>query len=233
MSNWGAAVPIIVAIIGISGFIVPLLINQIINKPNLNIDIGSGPKFDTETIIQLTNSGTVPATNLSLIFTTVDSNKINNITNFFSTVNVTLAIPGSPHSLLEIYHPVKIDHSFVELHVKKLVNGDGSIIKLLFDARDTPSVDYSVYATYDQGSKKAGFEVSGITEYFYIFYVYLPLVIAESIVVIYLAKVTTKRSKRTFFSKLTQEIMDVRKELRITLLPNIFLLFLLRAGKDE
>jgi hypothetical protein len=82
MTNWGAAVPIIVAIIGISGVIVPPLINQII-KPNLNIDIGPGPKNDTETIIEITNSGTVPATNLSLIFTL--PNQINNITNLFST----------------------------------------------------------------------------------------------------------------------------------------------------
>jgi hypothetical protein len=77
MANWGAAVPIIVGIIGISGVVIPafstVLINQTYNKPNLNIDIGSpGPVAENSTVIivEVTNMGTMPATNLSLLLTT-------------------------------------------------------------------------------------------------------------------------------------------------------------------
>ncbi len=48
-------------------------------------------------------------------------------------------------------HP---ESSFVELHVKKFVNGDGSIIKLAVGAKDATYKDYTAYATYDQGSKQ-------------------------------------------------------------------------------
>jgi hypothetical protein len=123
MTNWGAAVPVIVAIIGISRFIVPplsvLLINQIYNKPNVNIEIGTvGPG---KTMINLTNSGTMPATNLSLTVTS-NNKTINDITNVFSTVNVTSVIPGSPHSILKINSPKPINGPFVEIHAKKFVN---------------------------------------------------------------------------------------------------------------
>jgi len=48
MVNRGAAVPIVVAIIGISGVILPVFssiyINQTYNKPTINIDIGKQPE---------------------------------------------------------------------------------------------------------------------------------------------------------------------------------------------
>jgi hypothetical protein len=109
---------------------------------------------------------------------------------------------------------VKINHSIVELHVRKIVNGDGSIIMLLFDARNTPYFAYTVHATYDQGSMKAGLG-AGLPIYFYLYL--LTVSIAESVVLIYLFLVMNKRSKRKFFSRLTQEIMDVRKELKANL----------------
>jgi len=94
----------------------------------------------------------MPATNLSLMLT-ANNKIINNITNLFSTVDVTLAIPG-PHSLLEIDGLKQVDGSFVKLHVKTFVNGGGSTIKLAVGAKDTTYKDYTVYVTYDQGSNK-------------------------------------------------------------------------------
>ena len=48
MVNWEAAAPIVVAIIGISGVILPVFssiyINQTYNKPTINIDIGKQPE---------------------------------------------------------------------------------------------------------------------------------------------------------------------------------------------
>ena len=68
--------------------------------------------------IYISNTGTGTATNLSLILE--GTNKaISNITDVFSTVDVTLAIPGPP-SLLEINRPSPINSGFVELHVKKV-----------------------------------------------------------------------------------------------------------------
>ena len=87
MVNWGTVTPIVVAIIGISGFVLPafssVFINQIYNKPAINIDIDTKSEKGIQKI-NITNSGTIPATNLSLIITT-NNHIINNITNLVST----------------------------------------------------------------------------------------------------------------------------------------------------
>ncbi len=228
MTNWGAAVPIIVAIIGISGVIVPSLstplINQIYNKPNLKIDIISESKNKTATTVNLTNTGTMPATNLSLILT-ANNKIINDITNLLSTVNVTLAIPGS-HSLLKINGPMAHPKSsFVELHVKKFVNGDGSIIKLAVGAKDAIDKNYTAYATYDQGStKRTGAESwwSDLSAFANPISSLIYLIVAEVIVVAYVGIRLHKRRKRRFFVGITQEMMDVRKALRETLSNKTF-----------
>src|SRR5262249_36536356 len=104
MVNWGAIiVPIIVAIISVSP--VAPLINQLFIKPNLNIAIPNELENGKQ-IIELSNNGTVPATNLSLVLT-ANNKIINSITNLLSTINVNLVSPGPP-SLLEINHPKPI-----------------------------------------------------------------------------------------------------------------------------
>lgn len=222
MTNWGAAIPIIVAIIGISGVIVPSLstplINQIYNKPSLKIDIISESKNKTATTVNLTNTGTMPATNLSLILT-ANNKIINDITNLLSTVNVTLANPGS-HSLLKINGPMAHPKSsFVELHVKKFVNGDGSVIKLAVGAKDAIDKNYTAYATYDQGStKRTGAEIwwSDLSAFANPISSLIYLIVAEVIVVAYIWIRLHKRRKKRFFVGITQEMMDVRKALRET-----------------
>jgi hypothetical protein len=223
MTNWGAAVPIMVAVIGISGVILPAfstpLINQIYNKPSLSIDIG--PVGPGKTMINLTNSGTMPATNLSLIVTVNNANKnISNITNLFSTVTVTLALPKSPNSTLAINQPSQISSRLVEIHVKKFVNGDGSIIRLLVDGKDTRYSDYTAYATYDQGSKKVIGGEKPLNPFILFFrdpffpYYYGILFITYVIVFGYLVY---KRRKRRYLDIITQEMMDVRKGLKDSL----------------
>jgi hypothetical protein len=59
-----------------------------------------------------------------------------------------------PSLLLQINQPRPINGLFFELYVKKFVNGDGSVITLAIDAKNTTFNDYVVYATYDQGSTK-------------------------------------------------------------------------------
>jgi hypothetical protein len=229
MANWGTAIPIIVAIIGISGLIVPPL-SAIYNKPNLNIDIGSKKAEPNQTLINLTNSGAVPASNLSFILTTNEASKIiNTVTNEFSTVDLTLALPGSPtHSLLEINRAMIINRPFLELHVKKLINGDGSIIKLAINGKNTQFTDYTAYAIYDEGSKKTTsilipknlkwLEVfpfnllTGVSPAAGLFFT-----LAEAIVILYLPIWFRMRRKRRSHANITQDIMEVRKKLKANL----------------
>ncbi len=96
MVNWGTVTPIVVAIIGISGVVLPaassFFINQFYNKPNVNAVISQEQEKGKQ-IINITNSGTIPATNLSLMIT-ASNHTINNITNLLSTTNVFLVNQG-------------------------------------------------------------------------------------------------------------------------------------------
>ena len=96
MVNWGGAVPIVVAIIGISGVVInPFstpLINRIYNTPNIDIDISSELENGKQIII-LSNIGAMPATNLSLTLT-ANYKTIDNITNLFSTVDLASMTRG-------------------------------------------------------------------------------------------------------------------------------------------
>ena len=124
-------------------------VNQVYIRPSIDIGIGTEPEKDKQ-IINITNSGSIPATNLSIIIT-ANNHIINNITNLFSTTNVYLVNPG-PISLLEINHLKSINGLFLEMRIKKLTNGGGSKIELAVGANGTTANDYVVYAIYDQGS---------------------------------------------------------------------------------
>jgi hypothetical protein len=138
---------------------------------------------------------------------TANNKIVNNITNLLSTVNVVLAIPG-PDSLLEIGRLKPINGSLVDLHVKKFVNGDGSIIKLAFGAKDTTFRDYTVYATYDQGSKKSG---TIYANPLYFLYIIIYIIFAYAIVLIYFIIRNRKKGEKKFLKLITQEMFNVRK----------------------
>jgi hypothetical protein len=216
MAKWDTAVPIIVAIIGIIGtaIIVPtfssVLPSQFLNKPILNIDIKPASYYNT--IIKVTNGGTTPATNLSLILTPIEANKtVDFVTNKFSTVNVTV-LPRL--SLLAIDRPVPINQSFLELHVKKFVNGYGSLIILAING--TAHTAFAAYATYDQGSTRTieGYSVS-LEDLLNENYAYFIMgIIGYYIVVAYIWYLLRKRQKRMFLSKTQEQMMEVRKKLK-------------------
>jgi hypothetical protein len=213
MANWGAAVPIIVAIIGISGVVIPTFSTQIYNKPSLNIDIPNELENGTQ-IIELSNNGTVPATNLSLVLT-ANNKIINNITNLLSTINVNLVSPGPP-SLLEINHLKPINASVVTLHVDKFVSGIGSVIKLAVGAKGVTYKDYTVYMAYDQGSnKRSGGEQGPFFLYTYpIYFVVYPFIafgIAFGILILYLAVKVRTQIKKRLCTMIMEDIIDFRK----------------------
>jgi hypothetical protein len=232
MVNWGSVIPIIVALIGVSGVVIPAFSGTFF-KPNLNIDmshcIGIDYGCHGRQYINISNTGAIPATNLSLIL--VGKNKIiSNITNAFSTVNVTLAIPGGP-SLLEVNRSKPINSGFVELHVKKFVNGGGSTIRLVatsisgnqnrysvsgWNRTDTQYPVDVVYATYDQGSVQSRS-----------FYTFLDLLqdtwsnpavyftfLAYTIVIMYLGFRWRKHRKRKFLKQMVQDMMMVRRSVK-------------------
>jgi hypothetical protein len=106
---------------------------------------------------------------------------------------------------------------FFELYVKKFVNGDGSVITLAIDAKNTTFNDYVVYATYDQGSTKGFLEVLPLFIYvtrtgIWTYIIYFTL--AEFVVFAYLRHRKTIKSRKIFLQQITQEMMDVRKSLR-------------------
>ena len=96
MSKGDTVVPIIVAIIGIIGtsIIIPAfsgLPTQFYNKPILNIDISRETADVAD--ITLTNTGAIPATNLSLILGPDNANtNVSFVTNIFISVAETFII---------------------------------------------------------------------------------------------------------------------------------------------
>jgi hypothetical protein len=158
--------------------------------------------------------GTMPATNLSLLLT-ANHKTIYNITNFLSTANLTCVIPGSP-SAAPINHTKTINGPNVEVHTKKFVNGEGSKIELMVLARGADTPDYTVYATYDQGSKIAvgGKPSPSPLDYFLnnlgsygIFY----LVVTELIVFAYVFYRLLKGFRKEFFEYIVRDMIYVRK----------------------
>jgi hypothetical protein len=223
MVNWGTVTPIVVAIIGISGVVLPIFstvyVNQFYNKPSINIDIGMRPEKGKQ-IINITNSGTVPATNLSLVIT-ANNHIINDVTNLLSTTNVFLMNPR-PSSLLEINHLKPVKSLVLGLHIEKFANGDGSIIKLAIGATNTTPNDYVVYATHDQGSTLMPplpfFNTKNVSTAGAFFFI-----VAEFIVVIYIPLAVKRRNRKRVVQQITKEMIEVRKSLRHNPLdPNTF-----------
>ena len=133
-------IPIIIAIVGIIPALFPLqsIYNQTFGKPHVNIQVMPS---SNKALIELTNGGYSPATNLSLFVETPKN--ITAVYKHFSTANITL---------------LKYIHNLLEMHVQKFVQGDGSkiILETIID-RGTlqPNEYYDNYtarASYDQGS---------------------------------------------------------------------------------
>jgi hypothetical protein len=92
-------------------------------------------------IIQVTNDGKVPVTNLNLTVKAPKGITVENYSNF-----------SSVHLISN-----RINTTVLEAHVDKLVHGTGSIIYISIPINDNQSFDcnaYSAYAVYEEGSVK-------------------------------------------------------------------------------
>jgi hypothetical protein len=126
-------------------------------------------------------------------------------------------VKPKPLSLLEINRPKVINGLFLELHVKKFVNGGGSIIKLAVGAKHTTFTDYIVYSTYDQGSRKMGGK-EGFFDYLegllFVLSPFIYFTVAESIVLLYLGYGMKRSRMRRFSQQVTEDLMQIRRSLR-------------------
>jgi hypothetical protein len=149
-----ATVSIIVAVITLVGAAVPFvattLYNEAIHRPIINIQIS--PIDNNKAALEITNSGSAKATNMTLLI--VPNATITSATNQFSTTEITL--PDSNNTLFKMYQTLPVNSSSLKLYIKDFVNGDGSKIRLITNFNDSKRnysfQNYYVYSSYDQGS---------------------------------------------------------------------------------
>lgn len=125
-------VPIIIALIGSGSILITGITGYIssIDKPNINFEVKEN---DNQSIIEITNTGKKPATNLEL---TLLNKELINQPIIFSTENISKFILNSKSLRMDT-------HRFVQ--------GDGSFIRLTLNS--TIDQIENMYATYDEGSK--------------------------------------------------------------------------------
>jgi hypothetical protein len=153
-----ATVPIIVAVIGVVGAVVPAIyVNSLQSQPDPEVTISASSfslKFAPNVrqfLIDIANAGNAPATNLSLLFKPVGANpEIFSITNFFSTTD--LILPKYNNTILEPGSSKTVKDSFLNIEIPKLVHGEGSVVRLSTSVNNSKYLDFLVYAVYDQGS---------------------------------------------------------------------------------
>ncbi|MGH9995619.1 MAG: hypothetical protein ACRD4J_10350 [Nitrososphaeraceae archaeon] len=134
-----SAVAAILALTGINTFI-----NDFFYQPNLSIDTKTNASDPQVNDIIIRNSGTEAATKLVI---TVEAPGIVQNRNIFSTENI------------KVTEYPKIDNNTLQIYVSRLVQGEGSFVRIESVVDDKSSTEsnplssnYSVYATYDQGS---------------------------------------------------------------------------------
>jgi hypothetical protein len=153
-----ATVPIIVAVIGVVGAVVPAIyVNSLQSQPDPEVTISASSfslKFAPNVrqfLIDIANAGNAPATNLSLLFKPVGANpEIFSITNFFNTTD--LILPKYNNTILEPGSSKTVKDSFLNIEIPKLVHGEGSVVRLSTSVNNSKYLDFLVYAVYDQGS---------------------------------------------------------------------------------
>jgi hypothetical protein len=216
-----ATVPIVVAIIGVMGAIIPIYINNVVTPgsdyPHVYVQLDPSERSEggsSQWRMAIENNGNAPATNLSMSVRAFNNENILNITNSFSTADVIL--PKFSNTSLEPGANETINNPILEIYVPKLIHGGGSTI--LLETFINSSYEYPplVYVLYDQGSSQVGGVLSvadHLTEfnrqyqaYYIIFYVVL-----FGLLFLYIRR---RSSLKAFLTKVATNIMEIRKVLR-------------------
>src|SRR5215213_3992513 len=155
MVNSAIMIPLFVAFLGISGTIIPILINnyyQSSNKPFINVDIQT-PDNHTA-YAEVSNTGSSPATNISLLIQAPQ--KIVKVTDLLNT-----GVPKTSQNFSQ---------NILKMQIAKFVQGDGSrlIFEMLFDEPRNniryTDYNYSAFVIYDQGSNSFRIPLSTIDQ---------------------------------------------------------------------
>jgi hypothetical protein len=147
-------VPIIVAVIGVVGTIVPIYTTS--STAELVTRVSLLPEHDNKSyFVLITNRGDVPATNISITIRSCLALlpcefKIHTITNGFS--NAKLFLPQS-NKTLEPGKTETVNQSIIEIQTAKLVHGQGSAIRLSGITNSSEN-DFIVSTLSDQGSAR-------------------------------------------------------------------------------
>ncbi len=157
MAGSSVLIPIVVAVIGVVGTVVPAIyVNSLQTRPNAEVTLSGRANYYTNFSgfsIMIANEGNAPATNLTLIFSDVASARHASIFYVYGTTDVQY---GSnilePGSLQTITTP---SSGPLELFIPKLIHGSGSFVALALNIDAGYAVNpLRVNAVYDQGSNE-------------------------------------------------------------------------------
>lgn len=234
MVGSSATVPILVAVIGVIGAIIPPYINSVIsqdyNQPNIRILPGesdqivlpnttfSVPTNLTQYAFSIVNSGNVPATNLSVILD-VSPMDIVNITNKLSTTDIIL--PAYNNRILQSGNNQTVNGPLLEIQIAKLIHGVGSILELdtFINRSNEEGNGVEVFAVYDQGSdhlvgilpNTPTLFVDRIYEYWIESYY---LVFYGTLAIAVFAYIMKRKRMKRFPREIAKKIMEMRRVLR-------------------
>jgi hypothetical protein len=140
------------ALLGLTGTVVAALLSagflgDFLVNPAVYVEVKNNTGT-SKPVMLVTNDGSKPAHNLSM-FIQSSSDKIVNVTNIFSTADVTLVEPKS--MTLERGRPVPINNNSLQIFIPMLSSGIGSKVEME-TLLESQSGGISVTAVYDEGS---------------------------------------------------------------------------------
>ena len=143
-------IPIITAIIG-SGFLTSDYFKKSI-EPNILVNLILDEVDDNGDLI-IKNVGKSPAINFTLFF--LSPHTIKNITKILSTDKITITTNNLTNEESLIGKQIKIDDTYFELFIPKLIHGDGSLVDfdIIFDSvENLTKYNFKIIAKYHNGS---------------------------------------------------------------------------------
>jgi hypothetical protein len=223
MVNWsGVVVPIVVAVLALVGTLIVALVNnyiQSLNKPKIDVIIEPNGR---KALINLTNEGLAPATNLSLIIKAFKD--YNQVTKKFGAADVIVVQLTKIDQILGLTVPqnVSTPGSYLELRIPKLPHGEGSLtqIEITNGTSNATYHGFGAAATFDQGSSMGrrpltrgemldrtfGF-FGGY--YFFIFYYTFALGYTSYYTVVFTIRLKNKHRFKRFISDIRDLIMNI------------------------
>lgn len=223
MVNWsGVVVPIVIVVLALAGTLIVALVNnyiQSLNKPIIGVIIEPNGR---KALINLTNDGLAPATNLSLIIKAFKN--FTQVTKKLGPADVMVPqLPKVNQTLsLTIPQNVTTPGSYLELRIPKLPHGEGSLtqIEITNGTSNGTYSDFEAAAIFDQGSSIGRKPLRGIEALdrdlsffggFYVFLIYyiFALGYASYYFAVFVNRKKNRRRFKQFISNIRDLMMDI------------------------